>query len=279
MDRLSFLSPKTVVRESPIQGRGLFARAAIAKGEIVAVKGGHIIDRATLARLQPTLGPAEIQIADDLFICPVTAEEREGSMVFSNHSCDPNIGVQGQIVFVAMRDIAEGEELTHDWAMTDDSDETMECRCGAANCRGRISGKDWQMPELQRRYAGYFSAYLAAKIARGVALFFLIASSWCNAQEITLEEIKVEAVFVSPLELPLSKAVDQIAERLRLRDEEARERELRNANKSALTNLLELTRYSPIPLGGSDPRVDEFLLQNYTRPDLNPREDNPLFRR
>jgi SET domain-containing protein len=46
-------------------------------------------------------------------------------MIFSNHSCEPNIGVQGQIVFVAMRDIAAGEELTHDWATTDDEDYRM----------------------------------------------------------------------------------------------------------------------------------------------------------
>jgi len=55
----------------------------------------------------------------------VRAEEREGSMIFSNHSCEPNIGVQGQIVFVAIRDIAAGEELTHDWATTDDGNYEM----------------------------------------------------------------------------------------------------------------------------------------------------------
>jgi uncharacterized protein len=63
---------------------------------------------------------AEIPIADDLFIGPMTEEERTGNMIWSNHSCDPNIGVRGQIVFVAVRDIEAGEELTHDWAMTDD---------------------------------------------------------------------------------------------------------------------------------------------------------------
>src|SRR5205814_5096470 len=45
---LSYRSPKTEVRESKIHGRGLFATADIAKNEIVAVKGGHIIDRKTL---------------------------------------------------------------------------------------------------------------------------------------------------------------------------------------------------------------------------------------
>ena len=167
---LSWLSPKTIVKESPIEGRGLFARAQIRRGEIVCIKGGHIIDRATLIRLQPTLGPAEIQIADDLFICPTTAEEREGSMIFSNHSCDPNIGVRGEITFVAMRDISAGEELTHDWAMTDDDESSTNCKCGAINCRRILTGKDWQRPELQRRYGNYFSAYLLEKIARAAKL-------------------------------------------------------------------------------------------------------------
>ncbi len=165
MKPISYLSPKTEVRRSPIEGRGLFAIADIAKDEIVAVKGGHIITREQLRELTPRLGPAEIQIADNLFICPGTEEEREGSMIFSNHSCDPNIGVRGQIVFVAMRDIRAGEELTHDWAMTDDDDSSMGCSCGAPTCRGTITGKDWRRPELQKRYAGYFSAYLLPKIA------------------------------------------------------------------------------------------------------------------
>ena len=52
------------------------------------------------------LAPAEIQISDGLFIGPVTEAEREGGMMHLNHSCDPNLGIQGQIVYVAMRDIA-----------------------------------------------------------------------------------------------------------------------------------------------------------------------------
>jgi len=155
------------VGESKIHGRGLFAKADIAKGEIVAIKGGHIIDRETLRReITPALGPVEIQIGDNLFIAPVTADERELSMLYSNHSCNPNIGMRGEITFVAMRDIRAGEELTHDWAMTDDDDYSVECNCGAPNCRKRLTGKDWRRPELQKRYSGHFSTYLAEKIAR-----------------------------------------------------------------------------------------------------------------
>ena len=166
MTRLSYLSRKTAVRPSAIQGRGLFAAERITKGEIVAVKGGHIVGRDALPELRRRLGPAEIQIAEDLYIAPVSDEEREGSMIFSNHSCEPNIGVSGQVVFVAMRDIAAGEELTHDWAMTDDDAESMTCRCATSSCRGKVTGRDWMRPDLRSRYAGYFSAYLAEKIRR-----------------------------------------------------------------------------------------------------------------
>jgi uncharacterized protein len=165
MVRLSYLSPKAEVRESKIHGRGLFATADIAKGEIVAVKGGHIVDRKTLReKIAPVLGPVEIQIDDDLFMAPMTDDERVLSMLYLNHSCDPNLGVRGEITFVAMRAIRADEELTHDWAMTDDDDYSVECNCGASNCRKTLTGKDWQRPDLQKRYAGYFSAYLARKI-------------------------------------------------------------------------------------------------------------------
>jgi len=166
MTPLSYRSPKTEVRESKIHGRGLFATADIARDEIVAVKGGHIVDRKTLGeKIAPVLGPVEIQIDDDLFIAPVTEEERELSMLYSNHSCDPNLGVRGEITLVAMRDIPAGEELTHDWAMTDDDDYSLKCNCGVPDCRKILTGKDWQRSDLQRRYAGYFSVYLARKIA------------------------------------------------------------------------------------------------------------------
>ena len=166
MVSLAYLSPKTEVRKSNIHGRGLFATGDIAKDEIVVVKGGHIVDRKTLREtVTPRLGPVEIQIDDHLFIAPVTDDERELSMLYSNHSCEANIGIRGEITFVAMRDIRSGEELTHDWAMTDDDDYSIECNCGAADCRKTLTGKDWQRPDLQERYAGYFSSYLARKIA------------------------------------------------------------------------------------------------------------------
>lgn len=164
MSNLSFISPKATVKESFIHGKGLFAVESIAGGEIVCVKGGYIFTRRTLGSMPEWYRAAEIQVAEDLFIGPLKADEREGGMIFSNHSCEPNIGVQGQVVFVAMRNIEVGEELTHDWATTDDDDYRMECNCGSENCRRVVTGKDWQRRDLQEKYRGYMSWYLAEKI-------------------------------------------------------------------------------------------------------------------
>jgi SET domain-containing protein len=152
------------VRESRIHGKGLFANERISKDEIVCIKGGSVFDRETLKSMASWYRAAEIQVGDDLFIGPRSEDEREGSMIFSNHSCDPNIGIQGQIVFIAMREIEAGEELTHDWATTDDDDYEVQCNCGATSCRKRLTGKDWQRKDLQEKYAGYFSWYLERKI-------------------------------------------------------------------------------------------------------------------
>jgi hypothetical protein len=75
--------------------------------------------------------------------------------------------VKGQIVFVAMRDIEPGEELTHDWATTDDDAYEMECNCGADNCRNVVTGQDWRRKDLQEKYRGYMSWYLEERITRG----------------------------------------------------------------------------------------------------------------
>lgn len=164
MNDLSYRSPKTEVRESPIHGKGLFAKQPIATGEIVAVKGGYILTKQEWTTLEKKLGPAEIQIAEEFFIAPISEEQRDGCMIYTNHSCEPNIAIQGQIVFVAMRDIAPEEELTHDWATTDDLDYVIKCNCGSPNCRRTVTGKDWMKKELQEKYRDWFCWFIQRKI-------------------------------------------------------------------------------------------------------------------
>ena len=162
---MTYFSPKTEKRPSNIDGRGLFAGEPITKGEIVVVKGGYVMSRADRDEVQFRIGPAEIQVTEDLHIGPIAQTEREGGMIHINHSCDPNVGVQGQIVFVVMRDIVAGEELTIDYAMTDDEDYEMECNCGAVLCRRTITGRDWMKTDLQQRYDGFFSWFIQRRFA------------------------------------------------------------------------------------------------------------------
>jgi uncharacterized protein len=161
---LTYFSPKTEKRISPIQGRGLFAKADIEKGEVVVVKGGYILTKSQRDQIGKELGPSEIQITEDLYIGPTAKNEREGGMMHLNHSCKPNLGLQGQIVFIALRDIKADEELTVDYAMTDDEYYKMQCNCGTETCRGVITGKDWVKPEIQRQYDGYFSWFIQRRI-------------------------------------------------------------------------------------------------------------------
>ena len=161
----SYISPKAVKgRPSGIAGRGLMAVAPIAADEIVAIKGGHIVDTATLRSLPEPLREAEIQIADGFHLAALDEEEYEAVMLFLNHSCEPNVGFAGNIVLVAMRAISPSEELTTDYALFDDYDGSMSCHCGTPSCRGTIGGRDWQRPDLQRRYGPYFSTYLQRRI-------------------------------------------------------------------------------------------------------------------
>jgi len=63
-----------------------------------------------------------------------------------NHSCDPNCGVHlndGQAFdFVARRPIGAGQELTFDYAMRNFTIDHFPavCLCGAARCRGSVTG-------------------------------------------------------------------------------------------------------------------------------------------
>ena len=71
MKDLTYRSPKTEVQASPIHGKGLFAKEAISSGEVVAVKGGHILTKQEWTTFERSLGAADIQISEELFIAPV----------------------------------------------------------------------------------------------------------------------------------------------------------------------------------------------------------------
>ena len=157
-------SPKIEVRDDTLAGRGVVARAPIAKDEIVAIKAGHVVTRDEIERVTATTGDYALQIEDDFYIAPRAPGEVLDMSVMINHSCDPNVGFRGNVIYVALREIAAGEELFHDYAMERSDDYSLDCHCGSQLCRGKVTGDDWKLPALQRRYGDYFSIYLRRKI-------------------------------------------------------------------------------------------------------------------
>ncbi|HPO87502.1 MAG TPA: SET domain-containing protein-lysine N-methyltransferase [Candidatus Hydrogenedentes bacterium] len=158
----SYTSPKTKLGQSKIGGIGTFAASDIKKGEIVFVKGGHIVERHNLFFSEKI--NSYLPISDNLYLGALAPDEEDEIKLFVNHSCDPNCGLRGEITFVAMRDINKGEELTFDYAMVDNEENEFVCNCGSEHCRKIITGYDWKIKELQEKYTIFFARYLLDKI-------------------------------------------------------------------------------------------------------------------
>ncbi len=143
-------------------GCGVIARQPVKKGELLVLWGGRIISEAEIDPTIPQFTQRVLQIEEGLYLYDPLLNDPCDCF---NHSCDPNAGLIGQVGLVAMRDIEAGEEITFDYAMTDGSPyDEFDCACDSPNCRGRVTGQDWMRPELQKKYAGYFSPYLQRRI-------------------------------------------------------------------------------------------------------------------
>ena len=164
----SYLNPNVEPTTLPDGSRRAVALRPIAAGAVIAAFGGRCVTRAEfdelgVDRLGVDQQRRSIQIDDDLYMAGAPEAEPAD---FVQHACAPNCGMRGSVMVVAMRDIAMGEALSYDYAMCDGSDyDEFECRCGAPQCRGKVTGQDWMLPELQLRYRGFFSPYLARRIA------------------------------------------------------------------------------------------------------------------
>lgn len=160
---LSYLTSKAATVETDLRGRASVVLEPIHAGEVVAAFGGECMQRAAFDALDADRVRRSVQIGDDLFLAggldPDPAD-------FINHSCAPTCGMLGDVTLVALRDLVPGDEITYDYAMSDGSDyDEFECHCGATTCRGKVTGNDWMLPELQLRYRGHFSGYLARRIS------------------------------------------------------------------------------------------------------------------
>ncbi|MCX6045010.1 MAG: SET domain-containing protein-lysine N-methyltransferase [Chloroflexi bacterium] len=169
----TWLDPRQEIRPSPIQGMGIFAHAAIQPGEIVEIIGGLVITEAEFRAFQATADHYNaVQIGENLHLveCMSVTQQRAGSL---NHACDSNLWLADEVTSIARRAIGAGEELTIDYALFTvqrDWSLAQPCRCGALDCRQQITGEDWRLLTVQRRYYPHFSPFINARIAATVML-------------------------------------------------------------------------------------------------------------
>ncbi len=170
----SWITPRVEIRDSKIHGKGMFAKEPIKKGETVVVWGGEYVNKEESEKLKKEPNSVIIQVGDDLFCVEKEGEETKDLTYFMNHSCDPNIWMKDAVILTSRRDIKPGEELTIDYALWIDDilvggkkySIKWICECNSPLCRKKITGKDWMLPELQRRYKGRFSPLINKRIDR-----------------------------------------------------------------------------------------------------------------
>jgi uncharacterized protein len=144
-------------------GRGIFAARRLEIGELVSMWGGIVMTLDELAALPERERDYAVQIEEGLVL--TTPLDEASSADFINHSCEPNLGMDGPISLRVIREILPGDELSFDYAMTDSTPLLeLDCTCGAALCRGRVTSDDWRIPRLREIYDGRFTTYLQRRI-------------------------------------------------------------------------------------------------------------------
>lgn len=160
-----FLNPKVALRKSRVGGKELYTKEKISKREIIHVSEGKIISNEALKKLPKKFWGFPYSISESHSLCPKDFNATTPDW-YINHSCDPNAGSGGDCyTLLAMRDIEKGEAITYDYAMTDSySTGEMVCRCGSQKCRKIVTAEDWKIPDLQKRYKGFFQKNIQKKI-------------------------------------------------------------------------------------------------------------------
>ena len=157
-------NPKAKPFKSLKNGTGLIAAQNISKGEIIQVVGGLVLSRIDIHEYQERIGHIGIQFHDDFWLVPASMEEINETGAL-NHSCEPNTGFEGSNIYVAIHDIAAGEEICVDYAFMETEFKAFDCRCGSPGCRKTITKDDWKIREIQEKYGNYFSFYLKKNIS------------------------------------------------------------------------------------------------------------------
>jgi hypothetical protein len=137
------------VRETSNRGSGIFAARNILKDEIITEFKGPRVKIEHVDGIPKEVWDHLLNVGVDEYIIVRDPAAR------TNHSCDPNAGIKGDVSLVAMRDIKKDEEITFDYSIVTADNWTLECRCGSPSCR-KIIGNYKDLPEkLKKKYDQY----------------------------------------------------------------------------------------------------------------------------
>jgi len=107
--------------------RSLIAKRAYSKGEVITnISNDNIVKKANRFTVQ--IGREE--------------HAHVGKLAALNHSCDPNVILDTEnLLMIARRDIAKGEELSYFYPSTEwEMDAPFICLCGASSCIHVVAG-------------------------------------------------------------------------------------------------------------------------------------------
>jgi hypothetical protein len=136
-------------------GRGIVALQAFAPGATVCQVRGRVVSGETVWRYwdtDPRRGENCFRYDADHYLDP------EGEIgAYANHSCNPNAGIVKtgrRLLLQAIRPIAAGAEVTHDYATLLGADDVwkMKCNCGEAGCRKMVRSFSRLPAATLRRY-------------------------------------------------------------------------------------------------------------------------------
>lgn len=117
-----------IIRDSRIQGKGVFAGTDFKKGCVIMKWDASIILTENEAKKIPERRKKYLVSLKGRYIMAQSPEK------YLNHSCDPNTR-EGNLCDVASRDIKEGEELTTDYSIDAPPHIKMKCACGSKKCK------------------------------------------------------------------------------------------------------------------------------------------------
>ena len=141
-------------------GAGLFSISKISVGQVVASFDGDFWEWADSVSNLPNESPDYTRDHTIQYAIGKSRDSKAGMARYANHSCEPNCGIKNSFDIVAMKPIHVSEQITWDYAMTENNDWFMLCRCGSPRCRKLITGYRNLPPEFREDYKGFISQWL-----------------------------------------------------------------------------------------------------------------------